>query len=72
MHVANEQHDAGALLRRQRDRRRGIGDVIATLGRIVGTRSEPGQVRAAFESALQQVLPVQAIALRESASRWAA
>ena len=71
MHVADGQGSVGvSRLRRQRDRRRGIGEVLATVGRALGARGEPGSVRAAFEEALHQVLPVRTIVLRESGSRW--
>ncbi|MFN7914400.1 MAG: sigma 54-interacting transcriptional regulator [Vicinamibacterales bacterium] len=56
--------------RRRRDRRRGIGDVLARLGRVLGTRADPGQLRATFEEALQQVLPVRTISLRDRSARW--
>jgi transcriptional regulator with PAS, ATPase and Fis domain len=73
MHVADGQtRECAAMARRQRDRRRGIGDVLAAVARITAARGEPGQVRAAFEEALRQVLPVRGIALRESTSRWPA
>ena len=68
--VNGEGSGTPSRFRRQRDRRRGIGDVLARVGRALGTRGEPGQLRSAFEEALQQVLPVRVIALRDRSSRW--
>lgn len=55
---------------RQRDRRLGLGDVLATLARAVASRREAGVVRVAFEESLKRALPMQSIVLRESARRW--
>jgi len=71
MHVAEGQRvEESPALRRQRDRRRGLGDVLATLARAVGARAEAGQVRGAFEESLKRALPVRSIVLRDRASRW--
>lgn len=64
--------EPGMRTRRRRDRRRGIGDVLAQLGRVLGARGEPGQLRTTFEEALLQVVPVRSIVLRESVARWSA
>lgn len=55
---------------RQRDRRRGLGDVLATLARTIGSASDGGSLRSAFEEALARTLPVQAVALRDCGGRW--
>lgn len=55
---------------RQRDRRRGLGDVLATLARAVGGATEAGSLRAAFEEALASTLPVRSVALRDCGGRW--
>ena len=48
MPVAEGQRaEEASVLRRQRDRRRGLGDVLATLARAVSGRAEAGQVRGA-------------------------
>lgn len=68
-----EGHMSGGSTRfssRQRDRRHGMGDVLASLARAIAVRSDAGQLRGAFEEALAHVLPVRAIALRESPTRW--
>ncbi len=71
MHVAEGQTlGESPALRRQRDRRRGLGDVLATLARAVSARAEAGQVRGAFEESLKRALPVRSIVLRDRASRW--
>lgn len=71
MHVAEGQIDGEVnRSRRQRDRRRGLGDVLVTLARAVSSRADAGQVRGAFEESLRRALPVRSIALRERTSRW--
>ena len=70
MHVAEGQTGESPALRRQRDRRRGLGDVLATLARAVSGRADAGQVRGAFEESLKRALPVRSIVLRDRASRW--
>ncbi len=71
MQAAEGQQVAeSAVLRRQRDRRRGLGDLVATLARAVSGRTEAGQVRGAFEESLKRALPVRSIVLRDRASRW--
>ncbi len=71
MHVAEGQRaEESSVSRRQRDRRRGLGDVLATLARAVSGRAEAGQVRGAFDESLKRALPVRSIVLRDRASRW--
>jgi len=73
MHVAEGQTaDHHARARRQRDRRRALGEVLARLARAVAGRSETGSVKRAFEDALLRVLPVRTFVLRDQASRWSA
>jgi transcriptional regulator with PAS, ATPase and Fis domain len=62
--------DALAFAPRQRDRRRGVGDVIAAVARGVADRADAGLIRGAFEDALRRVLPVRSVTLREATSRW--
>ena len=69
MHVADGRRDDGRG-RRQRDRRRGLGEVVAFVARAVAARGDGPSVRTAFEEALMRVLPVRSIALREPANRW--
>jgi len=61
-----------ARTRRQRDRRRALGDVVAMLARVVAGRADSGNLRSTFETALLRVLPVRSIVLRDQASRWPA
>jgi len=72
MHVAEGQTADHARARRQRDRRRALGDVVAMLARAVAGRGESGSLRSAFEDALLRVLPVRSIVLRDQATRWPA
>jgi DNA-binding NtrC family response regulator len=62
--------DALAFASRQRDRRRGVGDVIAAVARGVAGRADAGLIRGAFEDAVRRVLPVRSVTLREATSRW--
>src|SRR3954467_3361670 len=72
MHVAEGRiEECPGIAPRQRDRRRGLGDLVAIVARAVAGRSEAGLVRGAFEEALTRALPVRGMALRESTSRWA-
>jgi transcriptional regulator with PAS, ATPase and Fis domain len=70
MHGAQEQDASPVLAPRQRDRRRGLGDVVGVVSRAVASRVDPGLLRGAFEDALKRALPVRSIALREATARW--
>jgi hypothetical protein len=71
MQVADGQVDESVeFAPRQRDRRRGLGDVIAAVARGVSGRVVAGLLRGAFEDSLKRVLSVRSIALREATSRW--
>jgi transcriptional regulator with PAS, ATPase and Fis domain len=70
MHVAEGQLDECAVARRQRDRRRGLGDIVATIAKALASRGDVGAVREAFEDALKQTLPLRSISLRDRSSRW--
>ena len=72
MHVADGQTADHTRARRQRDRRRALGEVVATLARAVAGRGDTGSLKSAFEEALLRVLPVRSIVLRDQASRWPA
>jgi len=56
---------------RQRDRRRNLGEVVATLARTLTIRNDAGSLRSVFEEALLRTLPVQAVALRDNSRPWA-
>jgi len=55
---------------RQRDRRRGFGELLATLSRGVTNRSDPSLLRGAFEESLRKSLAVRTVHLRDATSRW--
>jgi DNA-binding NtrC family response regulator len=57
-------------LPRQRDRRQALSDMLATLTRFLDKGQDISLMRGAFEEMLQRVVPVRAIQLRESNSRW--
>src|SRR5688572_10329728 len=56
---------------RRRDRRIGLGDVLAALSRAIGERADISLMRGAFEEMLRRVVPVRAVHLRDANSRWA-
>jgi transcriptional regulator with PAS, ATPase and Fis domain len=60
--------DSGSATR-QRDRRRGLADVVAT---VIKAAAEPASdaMRVAFEGVLRQMLPVRTVSLRDSYARW--
>ena len=64
------EDDLVARRARQRDRRHGLGDVLATLARAIGGATEAGSLRSAFEEALARTLPVRSVALRDCGGRW--
>ena len=71
MHIAEgPTAECSTVSPRQRDRRLGLGDVLATLARAIASRGEAGLVRVAFEESLKRALPVRSIVLREAARRW--
>jgi transcriptional regulator with PAS, ATPase and Fis domain len=56
---------------RQRDRRRGFGELLVTLARAIGGRGDAALLRGAFEEILRRTLSVRAVHLRDASSRWA-
>lgn len=62
---------AGAVPR-QRDRRRGFSELLATVSRGIGSRTDPALLRSAFEEALRKSLAVRTVHLRDTSARWAA
>src|SRR5262245_60799445 len=67
--MATAMADVRAL--RRRDRRRGIGDILAALTRSLDRHLDISLIRGEFEDALRRVVPVRAVQLRETGSRWA-
>ena len=60
-----------AVTPRQRDRRRGFGELLATISRGIGNGSDPALLRGAFEEALRRSLAVRTVHLRDTSTRWA-
>ena len=56
---------------RQRDRRRALGELLATLARSLDRQLDISLIRGEFEDALRRVVPVRSVQLRETGSRWA-
>jgi DNA-binding NtrC family response regulator len=57
---------------RQRDRRRGIGELLETLARNLDRSDDVGRLRAAFESTLARIVRVRSLRLRDVQSRCVA
>jgi transcriptional regulator with PAS, ATPase and Fis domain len=57
---------------RQRDRRRGFGELLATLARTIGSRGDTALLRGAFEEMVRRTLSVRSVHLRDTSSRWGA
>src|SRR4051812_21010894 len=55
---------------RQRDRRRGFGELLATLARTIGSRGDTALLRGAFEEVVRRTLSVRSVHLRDATSRW--
>jgi transcriptional regulator with PAS, ATPase and Fis domain len=55
---------------RQRDRRRGFSELLATLARTIGSRGDTGLLRGAFEELVRRTLSVRSVHLRDAMSRW--
>jgi transcriptional regulator with PAS, ATPase and Fis domain len=55
---------------RQRDRRRGFSDLLATLARTIGSRGDTALLRGAFEELVRRTLSVRSVHLRDAISRW--
>jgi len=62
--------NAGNHVPRQRDRRQALCEMLATLTRFLDKGQDISLMRGAFEEMLRRVVPVRAIQLRESNSRW--
>src|SRR6266403_237602 len=57
-------------LPRQRDRRHVLGDLLGALTRSLDRRFDVSLMRGSFEATLRRALPLRAVHLRESGSRW--
>ena len=55
---------------RRRDRRLGLGDLLAALSRAIGDRADSFLLRGAFEETLRRLVPVRSVRLRDNTGRW--
>jgi transcriptional regulator with PAS, ATPase and Fis domain len=55
---------------RQRDRRRGLGEILAALARAIGEHRDPALMRGTLQQMLAQTLPVRSVHLRTETARW--
>jgi transcriptional regulator with PAS, ATPase and Fis domain len=60
-----------AYVPRQRERRRGLNDLLEGLSRVLERRGDPMLLRGAFEEWLGRAVPARAIQLKEAGPRWA-
>jgi transcriptional regulator with PAS, ATPase and Fis domain len=66
--TAVTKHDTSFIPRR-RDRRAGIGELLMALSRAA-LAADASLARGAFEEGLRQLVPVRAVRLRDSHTRW--
>src|SRR6185503_16608082 len=66
----HDAKSASLAVPRQRDRRRGFGELLATLARTIGSRSDTALLRGAFEELVRRTLSVRSVHLRDASSRW--
>ena len=55
---------------RQRDRRRGLVDLMAGLSRCLDRRHDISTLRSVFEDAVRRLVPIRSIQLREGSCPW--
>jgi transcriptional regulator with GAF, ATPase, and Fis domain len=70
MTASDSEAGCTARLVRRRDRRRGLGDLLAALSRAMADRADSSLLRGAFEEAVRRVVPVRSVRLRDNAGRW--
>jgi transcriptional regulator with PAS, ATPase and Fis domain len=58
------------LIRRQRDRRQALEQLLAPVVRTIDRREELTMMRVAFEDAMRRIVPVRTAQLRDPTSRW--
>jgi DNA-binding NtrC family response regulator len=70
--VPTRSDEGAPPVKRTRDRRRALGDIVSAVARSVtaGPRGEPGQLRTTFGDAVKRIVPVHAVLLRDSTTRW--
>src|SRR5262245_58061644 len=55
---------------RQRDRRRGLSDLMASLSRCLDRRHDISTLRSVFEDTVRRIVPIRSIQLREGSCPW--
>ncbi len=55
---------------RQRERRLGFAELVAALTRLLDRPAQTAMMRGAFEEMVRRIVPVRAVHLRETSSRW--
>ena len=55
---------------RRRDRRTALGELLVAVTRTLRHSDDAANVRGAFESALQRIVPIRTATLRDRVSRW--
>jgi DNA-binding NtrC family response regulator len=65
-HRSGAGHDTA----RQRDRRRGLADILAALARAIGEHRDPTLMRGMLQQMIAQTLPVRSVHLRTETARW--
>jgi hypothetical protein len=55
---------------RQRERRLGFAELVASLTRVLDRPGGASMMRGAFEEMVRRIVPVRAVRLRETSSRW--
>src|SRR5262245_32097540 len=68
--VSRIERERSNFVPRQRDRRSGLGHILAVLSRSVSDATDLALLRGAFEETTRKVVPVRAVRLRDAASRW--
>lgn len=68
--TAGQVDTVAAVTPRHRERRRGFSQILAAVARAATSRTETGEIRVAFQDALKEVMSMQTVTLRDTASRW--
>ncbi|MFN7983444.1 MAG: sigma-54 dependent transcriptional regulator [Vicinamibacterales bacterium] len=70
--AGTETETVAAVTPRHRERRRGLSQVLAAVARAATSRTDAGEMRVAFQESLKDVMGMQTVTLRDTASRWPA
>ena len=68
--VSHIERERTHFVPRQRDRRSGLGHILAILSRSIGDSSDLAPLRGAFEETTRRIVPVRAVRLRDANARW--